>query len=769
MSFDKRMPLPKKHRLTITESSGNQVNIIVGEEIGRGSSCIVYTGNRELCVGSENSNPAVIVKEFYPKALDSKIVRSDSFDFCFSEKTQKTFNDLLSFFETGIRQHIAAEKTDSKNVLPSISFYGQAHNTYYAVSNPGSGDVLSKIDRDSLSIIDALEIAISICDAISTIHRPHRYLYLDCKPDNFYISENHAYLFDFNTVVRYENRGDFYAHSPGWCAPEQAPFAGAGYKDVNMIGYHTDIFSIGSIVFWMFTGRAPTTKDLTQVQDGFDWQHNVSLLESTGPLADKNFVDELDRLMKQMLQPDPMIRKTFYGDMEAAGRAKNDFSRLERFAKDSLSSQASHVLNQDILKVKESIASVEQMLKEQASAIHNPTATDEQAKKPISTEKATFIKKEIAIMLGIWAASAFAHFFMRMSASRIAEWAFVPQSMFEALFIVFGAMLYRNYDQLWNTYIDEGSLPESRIECFFKRFGLVFIYVIGSILLEMFYSMLDAIVRGVRWSDNPITGILSLGYTLLLMCAFSVRTKERIHEIKGATKEAWECCRDYARAAGMRQGLASEAIKAAEYHFEKAIKICEKYVKLEPEKHTHFLASSFNNAALLYNHIGAKDKAKEYLHKSAALYQQIPEKLIKHTRADLACTYNNLGAYYGEAGKYELAEVYFAAAVNIYAKMLRKGGKRRGIREIQNGDFYKLFDNLILLHRAYGEAKSAKQIERYRADLIKEFQLPPPVHYDGEGQRFFFAVVSHRSHCTIRKFTDSILIDKAVYFPRKTK
>ena len=341
MSYDNRRALPDNHRLIISDrNTGNKYTVTIVKELGRGGSCIVYKGVKDDWVGNESIGRSVIVKEFYPKKLDQMIIRCDTMDLMIHQDAQEEFERRLDLFCAGQANHIMYANENADTSLPAAAFSGEAHNTFYAVSDEMKGATLS---REGITLSDALERAASICDAISRVHNGQEKaaegrknlaslsLYLDCKPDNIYLYKNHALLFDFDTVQPYGGIS-FCSYSEGWSAPEQEIIENRGYKNSRLIGYHTDIFSIGAVLFYMLIGTEPSKEDLDAIQAGFDWAGRTTLPVNDDVFKDELFIRELDRVMKEILHPDPVIRKTYFGDISAAVKAKHDFEHLIKLA-----------------------------------------------------------------------------------------------------------------------------------------------------------------------------------------------------------------------------------------------------------------------------------------------------------------------------------------------------------------------------------------------------------------------------------------------------
>ena len=172
MTYDRRQPLPSGFSFElIEENTNNRYKLTLNEEIGRGGSCLAYSGVLESFVGQEHIDRTVIIKEFYPKRLDFNIVRNNNIELVFDfDSTRNSFELELKNFCKGQAQHIIYASDNSDKALPSLFCSGRGLGSFYAVSDSGIGKTLDKIELRDYDISGVLRIAASLCDAINAVH-----------------------------------------------------------------------------------------------------------------------------------------------------------------------------------------------------------------------------------------------------------------------------------------------------------------------------------------------------------------------------------------------------------------------------------------------------------------------------------------------------------------------------------------------------------------------------------------------------------------------
>ena len=320
---DNRSPLSniEDYKLIIVNKKGSEINIQKLKEIGRGGSCLVYSGETDSPIDGI-SVEQVVVKEFYPSDMDieregsSLLVKKDNMDL---------FNKRLEHYKKGLLKHSKLYDDNCDQIMPKPKFFGRANNTVYAVYDKSIGKPLSKIDFENelLSLNQIISIMLSLCRAIRTIHY-NKELYLDINPDNLFfydtneITQQKIYLFDFDSVVPLKevNNGKyiFASGTEGWIPPEQKivkDITGYRYAEFTKIGYQTDYYAIGAVMFWLLTkGKKPTEEDIVAIlKNEFDWQERSDYCKRKIIEA----IKQIQKIAGLTLQPDVKKRKANFG------------------------------------------------------------------------------------------------------------------------------------------------------------------------------------------------------------------------------------------------------------------------------------------------------------------------------------------------------------------------------------------------------------------------------------------------------------------------
>jgi len=282
---------------------GGSKYTITGLKSDVGASCLVYDAERETSFyESKIGMPPVpaVIKEFYPLDLADSITRNcDGLNVL--PASQYEFNERRLKFERGARKQVEFYGKGSNHSF-APSRIDVSNNTVYSVVDSAQGDTLDKIF--GLKLERVAQVMASLCEAVAELH-DRELLHLDIKPSNIYlfanngILSNRVALFDFDTVMsldEIENGSEFISYSEGWATHEQIRQIRKG-KD--KIGYSTDLYAIGAVLFWAVTGQMVTNHVLTQIKmKDFSFLDNIEALD-VNPSAKESIQHNLYAMLRR--------------------------------------------------------------------------------------------------------------------------------------------------------------------------------------------------------------------------------------------------------------------------------------------------------------------------------------------------------------------------------------------------------------------------------------------------------------------------------------
>lgn len=327
----------KENSLLRINHEDSHLDIWISHVIGFGGSCIVYLGIKRDTMNSQTIESSVIIKEFFPSGAD--ITRLP--DNRLAIPNREVFELLKIHFIDGQSRHMEFYEDSQNQALPRTFFLGEANNTFYIVADHGKGETLSLIHKTvpKLSLNNIASIMESICSAISVLHEKE-YLYLDCKPENFFYYgtdqalQYNVYLFDFDSVEKVSRlktrQYQFSSASTDWIPEEQKQITdpitgGTRYNKDYMMSYHTDLYSIGATGFWLLTNRPPSEKDLSRIQEGtFDWTNESRYFIGEAGSA----IAKVQSIFRDLLQPDVKKRKKRFPNNTSINKLKEEFVEL---------------------------------------------------------------------------------------------------------------------------------------------------------------------------------------------------------------------------------------------------------------------------------------------------------------------------------------------------------------------------------------------------------------------------------------------------------
>ncbi len=233
----------------------DDINIEIVSEVGRGANCIVYGAVYNDSIGVKHN---VRLKECYPAYL--LLSRADDNSLSISVEKENEFEDIKEKFIQSYRKNVEIKQTlglINSTVNPAEII--RKNNTVYILMTLDEGEDYAKYNDKSLK-----EVFMHIKSLALIIKKYHEqgYLHLDIKPENIFIlpeSAEHILLFDFDSLMVADelvNGGqNGLSFSKGFSAPEQIQ------GKIRKMGFHTDIYSIGAVLFYKMFGRTAEISD----------------------------------------------------------------------------------------------------------------------------------------------------------------------------------------------------------------------------------------------------------------------------------------------------------------------------------------------------------------------------------------------------------------------------------------------------------------------------------------------------------------------------
>jgi len=195
--------------------------------LGRGSSGTVY-----LALDTFSGNDVAL------KVLDPEVVRRPDFD---RTNTVQFMNEAS-----------LAGKLSHPHVASILEASVSEDSGYIALEYVPGGDLSQYITPGSLlSPDDAIQIAFKACGALDYAHR-QGIVHRDIKPTNILVvSGTRIKVADFGAayLCRFPETQIAHIGSPSYMSPEQI--------NGEPLSYHSDMFSLGVVLYELFTGKRP--------------------------------------------------------------------------------------------------------------------------------------------------------------------------------------------------------------------------------------------------------------------------------------------------------------------------------------------------------------------------------------------------------------------------------------------------------------------------------------------------------------------------------
>lgn len=258
--MDHRIALKSNTQLRLCNDRGEAIHCVIENEIGRGGSCIVYEAVRVTDTGDKT---LYRVKEFYPYKLN--ISRDENNVLIPSVKDVKIFSQRQEQFRSDFTRTNQLFYSDNNYslMINQLDVFRQ-NGTSYILSAYSSKKTLETYKPESLK--ECIMLARQVAYVLANIHR-QGYLYLDTKPDNVLVVDGYqkqVQLFDFDSLLSIQelrkkskiNCNDVrLSYSKGFAPIELQT------SKIKRLGPHTDVYSVGALMFYLLFGRTPAAPD----------------------------------------------------------------------------------------------------------------------------------------------------------------------------------------------------------------------------------------------------------------------------------------------------------------------------------------------------------------------------------------------------------------------------------------------------------------------------------------------------------------------------
>lgn len=256
--MDTRIALPDKTELRFHNAEHGICTYTIQKELARGASCIVYDASY---INNSGAQKSVRIKECYPFKLS--ICRNEDGSLVPVESDISDFNRAIAHMQEAfdLGNELFATSGLTNFTSNTVDIYHLNH-TVYVVTTYQEGDTLA--DHNFTSLKDCISIVKSTAGVIAKIHN-QGYLYLDLKPENVFAlagTNELVQLFDFDSLIPFaalnKKSGEYeykISYTKGFSALELQ------LENQRKLGKYSDVYSIGSILFYLIFGTYPTAPD----------------------------------------------------------------------------------------------------------------------------------------------------------------------------------------------------------------------------------------------------------------------------------------------------------------------------------------------------------------------------------------------------------------------------------------------------------------------------------------------------------------------------
>jgi calcium-dependent protein kinase len=221
------------------------------------------------------------------------------------------------------------KRLDHPNVIKLLEYFDDAQNIYILMENADGGELLKVIEdnyKNGRYVNErwAMEIFKQVLEALNYCHA-HGVMHKDLKPENIMLLNTihpaasgeqygvpHVLVIDFGLAEMFDvgndpsvplnSRSRICSGSPSTMSPEA--WATAVNRNIS-IGYKTDVYSLGCVIFQTLTGQIPV---LAKTNEPNDWLRKIKLGPNWNLM--RHCSPEAIDLVKKMMAIDERVRPT---------------------------------------------------------------------------------------------------------------------------------------------------------------------------------------------------------------------------------------------------------------------------------------------------------------------------------------------------------------------------------------------------------------------------------------------------------------------------
>jgi len=213
-------------------------------------------------VATDEAGEQAAIKEYLPSSLALR--QANEIVPAITDENLATFRyGMKCFFEEGR----SLARLSHPNIIRVVNFF-RANETVYLVMKYERGRTLQEhlsVKKGNMRENFIRRVFTMSLNGLREVHS-NKLLHLDLKPANIYIRNDHTpVLIDFGAARQTLTQGQFKLnpmYTPGYAPPEQ-------YKNRELMGPWSDIYSIGAAMFACVAGVAPPAADQRLEKDKY--------------------------------------------------------------------------------------------------------------------------------------------------------------------------------------------------------------------------------------------------------------------------------------------------------------------------------------------------------------------------------------------------------------------------------------------------------------------------------------------------------------------